>query len=85
MGYLDKSESTVNGKRLETHTQVVGYRLICRDEPVLMALSKPMQTEFGIHHRLESYAYVICDTHVYLVHFVEGFLLQRADSGQWPP
>ena len=32
----------------------MGYRLNCLDEPVLMAVSKPMQTEFGIHHRLES-------------------------------
>ena len=24
------------------------------DEPVLMAVLKPMQTEFGIYHRLES-------------------------------
>ena len=24
------------------------------DEPVFMAVSKPMQTEFDIHHRLES-------------------------------
>ena len=29
------------------------------DEPVFMAVSKPMQTEFGIHHRLESCAYLI--------------------------
>ena len=36
----------------------VGYRLNCLDEPVLMAVPKPMQTEFDIHYRLESY-----DTH----------------------
>ena len=26
------------------------------DEPVFMAVSKPLLTEFGIHHRLESCA-----------------------------
>ena len=26
----------------------------CLDEPVFMAVSKPMGTEFGIHQRLES-------------------------------
>ena len=30
------------------------YRLICLREPVLIAVSKPLLTEFGIHHRLES-------------------------------
>ena len=35
----------------------MGYRLNCLDEPVIMAVSKPMQTEFGIHHRLESCEY----------------------------
>ena len=37
----------------------MGYRLNRLDEPVFMAVSKPMQTEFGIHHRLESCA-LIC-------------------------
>ena len=32
----------------------MGYRFNRLDEPVLMAVSKPMLTEFGIHHRLES-------------------------------
>ena len=32
----------------------MGYCLNRLDEPILMAVSKPMQTEFGIHHRLES-------------------------------
>ena len=32
----------------------MGYRLNHLDEPVLMAVPKPMQTEFDIHHRLES-------------------------------
>ena len=34
----------------------MGYRLNCLDEPVFMAVPKPMLTEFGIHHRLESCA-----------------------------
>ena len=32
----------------------MGYRLNRLDEPIFMALSKPLLTEFGIHHRLES-------------------------------
>ena len=32
----------------------MGYGLDCLDEPVFMAVPKPMLTEFGIHHRLES-------------------------------
>ena len=32
----------------------MGYRLDRRDEPVFIAVSKPLLTEFGIHHRLES-------------------------------
>ena len=32
----------------------MGYRLIRLDEPIFMAVLKPMLTEFGIHHRLES-------------------------------
>ena len=32
----------------------MGYRLNRLDEPVFMAVRKPMLTEFGIHHRLES-------------------------------
>ena len=30
------------------------YRLNRLDEPVFMAVPKPMLTEFGIHYRLES-------------------------------
>ena len=33
---------------------VVGYHLNCLDEPLFIAVSKPLLTEFGIHHRLES-------------------------------
>ena len=32
----------------------MGYPLNRLDEPVLIAVSKPLLTEFGIHHRLES-------------------------------
>ena len=32
----------------------MGYCLNRLDEPVLMAVPKPMQNEFGIHYRLES-------------------------------
>ena len=34
----------------------MGYRLNRHDEPVLIAVSKPLLTEFSIHHRLESCA-----------------------------
>ena len=30
---------------------MVGY---CLDEPIFMTVTKPMLTEFGIHHRLEN-------------------------------
>ena len=49
------SLNPVKGGQLETHKYVVGYRLNRLDESVLMAVPKPMQTEFGIHHRLESF------------------------------
>ena len=32
-----------------------GYRLKCLEEPVFTAAPKSMLTEFGIHHRLESF------------------------------
>ena len=32
----------------------MGYSLNRLDETVLIAVSKPLLTEFGIHHRLES-------------------------------
>ena len=32
----------------------MGYHLNHLDDPVLIAVSKPLPTEFGIHHRLES-------------------------------
>ena len=33
----------------------MGYRLNRVDEPVFMAVSKPLLTDFGIYHRLESF------------------------------
>ena len=36
----------------------MGYRLNRLDEPVFMAVSKPLLTEFGINHRLESCAHL---------------------------
>ena len=33
----------------------MGYRLNHLDEPDLIAVSKPLLTEFGIYHRLESW------------------------------
>ena len=32
----------------------MGYHLNCFDEPVFIAVSKPLLTEFGIHHRFEN-------------------------------
>ena len=40
--------------RLTHNTLVVGYRLNRPDEPVFIAVSNPLLTEFGIHLRLES-------------------------------
>ena len=37
-----------------TRREVVEYRWNRLDEPVFMAVPKPMRTEFGIHQRLES-------------------------------
>ena len=34
----------------------MGYRLNHLDEPIFMAVSKPLLIEFGIHHRLKSCA-----------------------------
>ena len=36
----------------------MGYHLNGLDEPVFMAVSKPLLTEFGIHLRLESCALI---------------------------
>ena len=48
----------------------MGYRLNRLDEPVFMAVSNPLLTEFGIHHRLES-----CD----------GIQQYRPLTRFWPP
>ena len=42
------------GSQLGARIWVVGHRLICLYEPVLMGVPKPMLTEVGIHYRLES-------------------------------
>ena len=41
----------------------MGYRLNRLDEPVFIEVSKPLLTEFGIHHRLES-----CDIYHLIEH-----------------
>ena len=46
----------------------MGYRLICLDEHVFMAVPKPMLTEFGICHRLESCASLYCGLRLILVY-----------------
>ena len=53
----------------------MGYHLNRLDEPVLIAVSKPLLTEFGIHHRLESCALL----------WMVGILDSYPDdtSGQW--
>ena len=38
----------------------MGYRLNRLDEPIFTAVSKPLLTEFGIYHRLESCAEFSC-------------------------
>ena len=38
----------------------MGYRLNRLDEPIFMAVSKPLLNEIGIHHRLESCAVPRC-------------------------
>ena len=50
----------------------MGYRLNHLDEPVFIAVSKPLLTEFGIHHRFESCGYnraIIKITIDILLHF----------------
>ena len=46
------SQSTVMGSQLETHIQVVGYRLNHLDDPIFKVGPKPILT--AIHRRLES-------------------------------
>ena len=41
----------------------MGYHLNRLDEPVFIAVSKPLLTEFGIHYRLESWTHPIIDSH----------------------
>ena len=48
----------------------MGYHLNCLDEPVLIAVSKPLRTEFGIHRRLES-----CGRYLRLKYEMANFFL----------
>ena len=41
------------------------YCLNCCDEPIFMAVSKPLLTEFGIHHRLESCEPLLSGTKIF--------------------
>ena len=52
----------------------MGYRLNRRDEPVLVAVPKPMQTEFGIHHSLES---CVAHHHNLATNFKQVFQLRQ--------
>ena len=42
----------------------MGYRLNRLDEPVFMAVPKPMLTEFGIHYILESCGGLLCEAFI---------------------
>ena len=55
----------------------MGYHLNCLGESVSIAVSKPMLTEFGIHHILES-----CVLFTSMKFFQEDFLLRHYDSGE---
>ena len=53
----------------------MGYHLNRLDEPALMAVPKPMQTEFDIHHRLEScahHSFEVCGCILLLVDQSDG-------------
>ena len=61
----------------------MGYRLNRLDEPVLMAVPKPMLTEFGIHYRLES-----CEVelhYLYGVLFLSGLPESEGDPASKIP
>ena len=49
----------------------MGYRLNRLDEPVLIAVSKRMLTEFGIHYRLESCELLSIVSKCYPAHLFE--------------
>ena len=58
----------------------MGYRLNRLDEPVFMAVPKPMLTEFGIHYRLES-----CASYLFqpLISFFSADYLNRYHDGEF--
>ena len=58
----------------------MGYRLNFLDEPVFMAVSKPMQTEFGIHHRLESCATYHFGDYTFCLKILTIFLLFKSNK-----
>ena len=53
----------------------MGYRLNRLDEPVFIAVPKPMLTEFGIHHRLERCSYITLQT--FLAEKIFGNLIHQ--------
>ena len=56
----------------------MGYRLNRLDEPVLIAVSKPLLTEFGIH-RLESFG-TLLDNSTWVCFYVDVFF--KSESKQ---
>ena len=59
---------------------VVGYHWNLLDEPVIVAGSKPMLTEFGIHHTLES---CDLDKEVVYVEIERGSSLEPKESEEY--
>ena len=63
----------------------MGYRFNCLDEPAFVTVSKSMQNEFGIHHKLESCAQLLRkpltgrDQHK-LSYSAEAFIGRRGDG-----
>ena len=53
----------------------MGYRLNRLDEPVFIEMSKPLLTEFGIHHILES-----CGLSGSSVEYINMICVHEADS-----
>ena len=59
----------------------MGYRLNRLDEPVFMAVSKPLLTEFGIHYRLESCALRMCKDLNNLKNSIEQVIISDRQEG----
>ena len=66
----------------------MGYRLNRLDEPCFVAVSKPLLTEFGFHHRLEScdrqYAFIFMSTGCVEIHNLcfQDFLVSRSEKAK---